>query len=236
MWSLLREEGEGSGSCDEPKAEDRWEPCVRRAVTIQPSRPASPVLCPFCLQQTCYVARVSCREFIEPSGEENTQREHTGIALPSCSSRQPRDWHFPQWEMTARPVSCNWPPVWGRETPTHLLRPRLRAHERSYPASTGQSDSVRVGVHACWGRGVCTGVRVHVYRHRCRKHNSSSDSSLWGAGGPLAMPNCVSWVLWGEMSACVLAPGRVCMSVCLSVFQQRPGKGRYIPLCASASR
>lgn len=102
MWSLLREEGEGSGSCDEPKAEDRWEPCVRRAVTIQPSRPASPVLCPFCLQQTCYVARVSCREFIEPGGEENTQREHTGIALPSCSSRQPRDWHFPQWEMTVR--------------------------------------------------------------------------------------------------------------------------------------
>ena len=102
LWSLLREEGEGSGSCDEPKAEDRWEPCVRRAVTIQPSRPASPVLCPFCLQQTCYVARVSCREFIEPGGEENTQREPTGTALPSCSSRQPRDWHFPQWEMTVR--------------------------------------------------------------------------------------------------------------------------------------
>lgn len=159
---------------------------------------------------------------------------HLQLSSPWQHSPPPRA--RPLCTANPRPVSCNWPPVWGRETPTHLLRPRLRAHERSYPASTGQSDSVRVGVHACWGRGVCTGVRVHVYRHRCRKHNSSSDSSLWGAGGPLAMPNCVSWVLWGEMSACVLAPGRVCMSVCLSVFQQRPGKGRYIPLCASASR
>lgn len=37
LWSLLREEGEGSGSCDEPKAEGRWETCVIKAVTTQPS-------------------------------------------------------------------------------------------------------------------------------------------------------------------------------------------------------
>ena len=87
--------------------------------------PGSPVLCPFCMQQTRYVARVSYREFIEPGGEENTRREPTGTAFPSCGSRPPWDWHFPQWEMTVRIL-------WVRRM---FLKYKVQAESRKAPAT-----------------------------------------------------------------------------------------------------
>lgn len=80
---------------------------------------------------------------------------HLQLSSPWQHSPPPRA--RPLCAANPRSVSCNWPPIWGWETPTHLLRPRLRAHAHSYSAPTGQSE-VRVWVCTPAGAGGCAQV------------------------------------------------------------------------------
>lgn len=133
-----------------------------------------------------------------------------------------------------RPVSCNRPPVWGQETPTHLLRPRLRAHAHSYPAPTGQSDSARVGVHACWGRGcaqvyecVCIGTGVeNTTAHLtpvCGVPGGRQPCLIVcpGSSGGWCLPVCWHLVGYAYLSVCLClsrGQGREDTSLCVRVL------------------
>ena len=62
--------------------------------------PGNPALCLFSLQQTCHIVQVSYREFIEPGGEERTQREPTRTALPFLQADSPWTsiFHSGKWQ------------------------------------------------------------------------------------------------------------------------------------------